>query len=252
MSLWGYVSCRGFSKSNEGGSVMTIESLERRLHSLEQRNARLQIVVLPVVLLAVGAIFTSVSETLWAGPSSVAVQDTVRAKRIEVIDTDGTLLTVLGKLSDGQYSSTAGLALVSHDKHVVQLALTKSKSDGSVSSADLEVYNPEDENRLFSAGVGYGSEGVGFHPQIQLVQREGKYMMWVDSYGLNVFVKSREKSSAAAISLLAKEDHSAELMLGGLFKPFKVRAIAEADNPRIEVQKGPENNSALKTFGFAP
>ncbi len=228
---------------------MTMEVLELRLRSLERRSARLKIVVLLAVVLAVGATLTSVSENLWADPPRPVVQDTVRANRIEVVDRDGKLLAVLGKLiaPEPVNQTTTGLALVSNDKQVVRLALTKSDRDGSLSSAELRVSNPEDAKQLFSAGVVEFSH-IGLVPEVRLDQRESKSSTTVDPNGLRVSVKIDELTSAEAISLHAKEDHSATLSLGGLFRPFKVRAIAESDKPRFEVAKGGE----IKTFGFVP
>lgn len=227
---------------------MTMELLELRLRSLERRNARLKFVLLLVVALTLGATLISVSENLWADLPPPAVQDTVRANRIEVVDTDGKLLAVLGKLTSDEFRTTNGLALLSNDKQVIQLALTKSNKDGSLSSADLEVFNPEDAKRLFSAGVANRTEGIGLTPDVRLEQRESKFSTMVDPNGLSIFVKAGERSSEAAISLYAGEDHSGTFSLGGLFKPFKVRAIAESDKPRIEVEK----DGQIKTFGFVP
>jgi len=228
---------------------MTMESLELRLHSLERRNARLKSVVLLAVVLALGANFTNVSENLWAGPPHPAVQDTVRANRIEVVDKDGKLLAVLGKLTDRFNQTSTGLALVSNDKQVVRLTLDSNR-DGSLNHGTLTVSNPKDaeQKQLFSAGVSAYTEGVGLVPELQLEQRESKSSTTVGPAGLTVFVNDGERTSAAAISLQANEDHSAKLELGGLFKPFKVRAIAEPDKPRLEVEK----DKKITTYGFVP
>src|SRR5262249_22259036 len=135
--------------SQRENTVMTMELLELRLRSLERRNARLKLVVLLVAVLAVGAILTNVSENLWA--DTPAVQDTVRANRIEVVDTDGKLLAVLGKLTGDEFYTTAGLSLISNEKQVAQLAQTTYR-DGSSGGAELRVFNPKDEKQLFSAG----------------------------------------------------------------------------------------------------
>jgi len=228
---------------------MTMELLELRLRSLERRNARLKLVVLLVAVLAVGAILTNVSENLWA--DTPAVQDTVRANRIEVVDTDGKLLAVLGKLTGDEFHTTAGLSLISNEKQVAQLAQTTYR-DGSSGGAELRVFNPKDEKQLFSAGVGNYSGGVGLLPVLELNQRDSKFGTRLDPSGLNVYVKiaELENSSAAAISLYAKENHSATLMLGGS-KPFKVRAIAESDKPRFEVENGEGKNRKITTYGLA-
>ena len=75
---------------------MTMELLEVRLRSLERRNARLRIAVMLAAVLAVGATLVSLSENLWADlpapfwadAPQLMVQDTVKTKRIEVVDED--------------------------------------------------------------------------------------------------------------------------------------------------------------------
>jgi hypothetical protein len=230
---------------------MTIELLELRLRSLERWNARLKVAVLLVAVLAVGMNLTSMSENLWAAFLDEPVtQDTLRANRIEVVDGDGRLLAVLGKLPSGEFGTTTGLALFFNDKQVLELALTKSILDGSLASTGLRISNPADEKPLFSAGVEDFSGGVGLFPTLQLAHRDSKFRSRVDPLGLNVFVQTGDRTGEAAISLYAQDDLSATLMLGGLFKPFKVRAIAEPDKPRLVLEKGEGKNRKIKTYGL--
>jgi len=228
---------------------MTMESLEVRLRSLERRNARLKIVVLLAAMFTIAVNLISLSENLWAVPSRPEIQDIVRAQRIEIVDTDGKLLAVLGKLTDRHKQTSTGLALVSNDKHVLQLAM-RSRDDGSLSFAEFAIINPEDvnERELFSAGVSRMSHGVGLVPKLAFYDREAKFITMLDPSGLSVSVKMQDLSYAGAISLRANEDHSASLSLGGLFKPFNLRAIAESDKPRLELEK----DGQIKTFGFGP
>src|SRR6476660_5895378 len=152
---------------------MTMELLEVRLRSLERRNARLKTAVMLVAVLAVGTNILSVSENLWADlpepfwadAPQQTVQDTVRAHRIEVVDTDGKVLAVLGKLTDRLNRTSTGLALVSNDKQVIRLTLD-SDSDGSLNQATLTVSDPKDaeQKELFRAGVTSASEGIGLFP----------------------------------------------------------------------------------------
>jgi len=230
---------------------MTMELLELHLHNLERRNARLKVAVLLVAALAVGANLISVSQNLWAAfLDEPVVQDTVRANRIEVVDGDGKLLAVLGKLPSDEFRTTTGLALFVNDKQVLELALTKSNSDGSLGSTGLRISDPTDEKRLFSAGVDDFSGGIGLFPTLQLVHRDAKFRSRVDPLGLNVFVQTGDRMGEAAISLYAQDDLSATLMLGGLLKPFKVRAIAEPDKPRLVLEKGEGKNRKVKTYGL--
>jgi hypothetical protein len=238
---------------------MTMELLELRLHSLERRNARLKIVIMLVAVLAVGANVVSVSENLWAdlpepfwadAPQQM-VQDTVRAHRIEVVDSDGKLLAVLGKLADRLNGTSTGLALVSNDKQVVRLMLD-SESDGSLNHATLTISDPKDaeQKELFRAGVTSASAGIGLFPGLLFEYRE--YFTRIEPDGLRIAVKTEKDDYAEAISLRANEDSSAMLSLGGFFKPFKVRAIAEADKPRLVLEKGEGKNRKIKTYGLAP
>lgn len=190
-----------------------------------------------VIVPAVAAILATVSSNLWADAPQPAVQEIVRAHRIEVVDAGGTLLAVLGTLTDRFNQTSTGLALVSNEKHVLRLAM-RSFNDGSLDSAKLNIVDPEDmkESMLFEAGVTHYTHGVGLVPELQLNDRESKYMMKVDPNSLGVAVHIDNLSYASALSLRAEKDHSATLSLGGLFKPFKVRAIAEADKPRFEVE----------------
>jgi len=239
---------------------MTMESFEVRLRSLERRNARLKIVVMFVAVLAVEANLVSLSENLWAdlpapfwadAPQTM-LQDTVRAKRIEVVDEDGKLLAVLGKLTDGFNRTSTGLALVSNDKEVVRLTLD-SASDGSLNHATLTVSGPKDaeQKELFRAGVTSAGQGIGLFPGLLFEYRE--YFTRIEPDGLKIAVKTeKDEYAAEAISLRANEDSSATLTLGGLFKPFKIRAIAEADKPRLVFEKGEGKNRKIKTYGLAP
>ena len=238
---------------------MTMELLEVRLRSLERRNARLRIAVMLVAMLAVGATLVSVSENLWADlpapfwadAPQLMVQDTVKTKRIEVVDTDGKLLAVLGKLTDDFNRTSTGLALVSNDKQVVRLTLD-SDSDGSLNHATLTVSDPKDaeQKELFRAGVTSVGEGIGLFPGLLFENRD--YFTRMELDGLKIAVKTEKDEYAEAISLRANEDSSATLTLGGLFKPFKVRAIAEADKPRLVLEKGEGKNRKIKTYGLTP
>jgi hypothetical protein len=238
---------------------MTMELLEARLHSLERRNARLKIVVMLVAVLAVGTNIVSVSgnlwadlpEPFWADAPQLMVQDTVKAKRFEVVDTDGKVLAVLGKLTDRLNRTSTGLALVSNDKQVVRLTLD-AESDGSLNHATLTVSDPKDaeQKELFRAGVTSASEGIGLFPGLLFDYRE--YFTRMEPDGLRIAVKTDKDEYAEAISLRANEDSSATLSLGGFFKPFRVRVIAEADKPRLVLEKGEGKNRKMKTYGLAP
>ena len=239
---------------------MTMELLEVRLSSLERRNARLRIAVMLVAVLAVGATLVSVSENLWADlpepfwadAPQQTVQDTVRAHRIEVVDTDGKVLAVLGKLTDRLNRTSTGLALVSNDKQVIRLTLD-SDSDGSLNQATLTVSDPKDaeQKELFRAGVTSASEGIGLFPGLLFEYRD--YFTRMEPDGLRIAVKTEQDTPYAdVISVRANEDGSAMLTLGGLFKPFKIRAIAEADKPRLELEKGEGKKRKMKTYGLAP
>jgi hypothetical protein len=240
---------------------MTMELLEMRLRSLERRNARLKTAVMLVAVLAVGANILSVSGNLWAdlpepfwadAPQQQMVQDTVKAHRIEVVDTDGKVLAVLGKLTDRLNRTSTGLALVSNDRQVVRLTLD-SDSDGSLNHATLTVSDPKDaeQKELFRAGVTSASEGIGLFPGLLFEYRD--YFTRMEPDGLRIAVKTEQDTPYAdVISVRANEDGSAMLSLGGLFKPFKIRAIAEADKPRLELEKGEGKKRKMKTYGLAP
>jgi hypothetical protein len=237
-----------------------MELLEVRLRSLERRNARLKTAVMLVAVLAVGTNILGVSENLWADlpepfwadAPQQTVQDTVRAHRIEVVDTDGKVLAVLGKLTDRLNRTSTGLALVSNDKQVVRLTLD-SDSDGSLNQATLTVSDPKDaeQKELFRAGVTSASEGIGLFPGLLFEYRD--YFTRMEPDGLRIAVKTEQDTPYAdVISVRANEDGSAMLTLGGLFKPFKIRAIAEADKPRLELEKGEGKKRKMKTYGLAP
>jgi hypothetical protein len=239
---------------------MTMELLEVRLRSLERRNARLKTAVMLVAVLAVGTNILSVSENLWADlpepfwadAPQQTVQDTVRAHRIEVVDTDGKVLAVLGKLTDRLNRTSTGLALVSNGKQVIRLTLD-SDSDGSLNQATLTVSDPKDaeQKELFRAGVTSASEGIGLFPGLLFEYRD--YFTRMEPDGLRIAVKTDQDTPYAdVISVRANEDGSAMLTLGGLFKPFKIRAIAEADKPRLELEKGEGKKRKMKTYGLAP
>jgi hypothetical protein len=239
---------------------MTMQLLEVRLRSLERRNARLKTAVMLVAVLAVGTNILSVSENLWADlpepfwadAPQQTVQDTVRAHRIEVVDTDGKVLAVLGKLTDRLNRTSTGLALVSNDKQVIRLTLD-SDSDGSLNQATLTVSDPKDaeQKELFRAGVTSASEGIGLFPGLLFEYRD--YFTRMEPDGLRIAVKTEQDTPYAdVISVRANEDGSAMLTLGGLFKPFKIRAIAEADKPRLELEKGEGKKRKMKTYGLAP
>jgi hypothetical protein len=239
---------------------MTMQLLEVRLRSLERRNARLKTAVMLVAVLAVGTNILSVSENLWADlpepfwadAPQQTVQDTVRAHRIEVVDTDGKVLAVLGKLTDRLNRTSTGLALVSNGKQVIRLTLD-SDSDGSLNQATLTVSDPKDaeQKELFRAGVTSASEGIGLFPGLLFEYRD--YFTRMEPDGLRIAVKTDQDTPYAdVISVRANEDGSAMLTLGGIFKPFKIRAIAEADKPRLELEKGEGKKRKMKTYGLAP
>ncbi len=226
---------------------MTMEALELRLRTVERRNTRLKILVLLAAMFSLAVSLISLSENLWAVPPRPDIHETIRAHRLEIVDTQGKLLAVLGQLTDRFQQTSTGLALLSNDKQVLRLA-TRSMNDGSLGSAKLTVINPEvvEDDELFSAGVARSSHGVGLVPKLDLNDRESKYRMSVDANGMSVSVHVEERSYASALSLRADKDHSATLSLGGLFKPFQLRAIADADKPRLEVEK----DGQIKAFGF--
>ena len=237
---------------------MTMELLELRVSNLERRDARLKMVVVLAAMLVVAISFLSVSENLWADlpepfwADAPQVQDTVRAKRIEVVDADGKVLAVLGKLTDRFNRTSTGLALISNDKEVVRLTLD-SDSDGSLNRGTLTVTDPKDaeQKELFRAGVISGSEGIGLFPGLLFEYRD--YFTRMEPDGLRIAVNTQNDAPfAETISLRADEDGSATLTLGGLFKPFKVSAIAEPDKPRLVLEKGEGKKRKMKTYGLTP
>lgn len=161
-------------------------------------------------MFAVGANCISVAGNLSADTLRMEVHETVRAHRIGMVETDGKVLAVIGKLTDRHKQTSTGLALVSNDTQVLRLAM-KSRDGGSLSFAEFTVSNPEDvnENELFSAGVSRMSHRVGFVPKLTFHDREGKFITMLDRDGLSVSVKTEDLSYAGAISFHANEDHSA-------------------------------------------
>jgi hypothetical protein len=218
-------------------------NVEERLFRLERSNRRMKLIN--------GALLTLLATGLLMGASYETVQQVVKTKRLEVLDTQGKVVAVIGEVplstTTASDDKAHGFVLMSGDgKQVARLAMRKSSNSNAVGYAGLEVFDPEGGKKLLFAGAGVASGGIGRLARINLDDRQGVFGFDIMPNSLGISVKIREGESAQAVSLYAKQDHSAKLSLGGMFEPFGAEIVAEGKSPRLEIAKGTQT----KTFGF--
>ncbi len=225
---------------------MTIEILKFRLRTVERRSARLSMVLFLAIVPAVAAILATVSSNLWADAPQPAVHDIVRAHRIEFVAAGGKLRAGLRTLNDRSNQTSTGLALVSNGKDVLRLVM-RSFNDVSLNSANLIIVDPEDMREH-----AVRSRPDPLHPWRWISPRTPTRWPRIEVHNEGgseqpgVAVHIDNLSYASAPLLHAEKDHSATLSRGRIFKPFSLRAIAEADKPRFEVEKDGE----ITAYGF--